>query len=172
MPVMPALAQQDHNHMEIENFVKSYTEDDLLKIMFDWNGKHADGFEDHNIEFRRCVLEYFKEHMSSFPIQLIVDLYEAETQLAKEAWGVNPIVSDLAQELLERGRAKYVVEYLKGLGRGMDAHIQAKKVELTDECLNELINYCENNRSTGVFQNEGQLDILIEFFQWKLQEKR
>ena len=95
--------------------------------MFAWNGKHAEEFEDANYEFRHAVLEVVMADLAAAPIELIRDLYDAETALAKEAWGVYAeAVRALAEELLTRGGPEYVEDFLTGkLGRGMDAHCAA-----------------------------------------------
>src|SRR5207237_305391 len=58
------------------------------------------------------------------PIELVRDLFDAETAWAKEAWCVNSeAVRTLAEELLTRGGPAFVEDFLAGkLGRGMDAH--------------------------------------------------
>ncbi|MEM8861920.1 MAG: hypothetical protein AAGD96_26660, partial [Chloroflexota bacterium] len=71
--------------MKIDEFVKNYSNDDELKILFAWNGKHADDFFDENLEFRRKVLKYFEKYPKEFSIELVGDLYDAETAFAKEA---------------------------------------------------------------------------------------
>lgn len=158
-------------NMDIEKFIENYDEEDLLKVMFDWNGKHADKFVDKNMLFREQVLEVFKKEKSIFSLELIAALYEAETEFARQAWGVNPVVSELAQTLLEKGRTKYVVEYLKGLYRGMDAFIQARQIELSENCLNELLVYCKQRSENDSFPNTEQISVLTEFVEYKLAEK-
>ncbi|RDH41218.1 hypothetical protein B9G39_29330 [Zooshikella ganghwensis] len=127
------------------------------------NGKHADGFEDENLEFRQEVLEYFKKNYSMFPVPLIAALYEAETEFAKEAWGVSPAVSLLAQEMLERGRSTYVPIYLKGWARGRDAHIQSKQIKLSKECINELISYSNGRQENDDFQTRNKHNYSFSF---------
>jgi hypothetical protein len=109
-------------------FVARYsTSEDRARIAFAWNGKHAGEFEDANYEFRREVLEIVLAEPAAVPIELIRDLYDAETALAKEAWGVYAeAVRALAEELLTRGGSEYVEDFLTGkLGRGMDAYCAA-----------------------------------------------
>ena len=154
--------------MEIEEFVKNYSEDDELEIMFAWNGKHADDFKDENMEFRLAVLEYFKENRGVFPVTLIAALYDAETEFAREAWGVNPVVSLLAEDLLERGREAYAPIYLKGWYRGMDAHIQSRQIELSDECLKDLLSYSKGRQENDDFPNKEQAQLFIEFLEYKI----
>ncbi|MFZ3193087.1 MAG: hypothetical protein WA154_07760 [Moraxellaceae bacterium] len=155
--------------MNIKEYVKNYREDDELEIMFAWNGKHANGFEDENFKFRREVLDYFKSHKGTFSVSLIAALYDAETEFAKEAWGVNPVVSLLAQELLERGREVYASTYLKVWGRGMDAYIQSMRIELSKECINDLINYSKSRKENDDFPNKEQAELFLKFLEFKLE---
>ena len=151
--------------MNIEEYVNNYSEDDELEIMFAWNGKHADEFDDENMEFRRSVLEYFEDNPKAFPLALVAALYDAETEFAKEAWCVNKVVSLLAQEMLERGRAKYASTYLKGWARGMDAHIQSTRIELSQGCIQDLIGYCNGRKEDDKFPNKRQTALFAEFLQ-------
>lgn len=154
--------------MKIDEFIKNYSDDDELKILFAWNGKHADDFFDENLEFRREVLRYFEKYPKEFSVELVGDLYNAETAFAKEAWGVHPIVSLLAQEMLERGRSKYAPLYLKGWRRGMDALIQSRQIELTKECLQELILYAKSRKENDEFPNKEQAQFFLKFLDHKL----
>jgi hypothetical protein len=100
---------------------------DRARVAFAWNGKHADDFRDANQEFRRQVVRAALRDVSRVPVELVRDLYDAETAWAKEAWGVDHrAVSTFARELLTRGGAAFVEDYLAGkVGRGMDASMSA-----------------------------------------------
>ncbi len=39
-------------------FVSSYDSNLKVQIDFDWNGKHADEFQDRNQQFRRAIIEF------------------------------------------------------------------------------------------------------------------
>jgi len=108
-------------------FVANYsTAECQARIAFAWNRKHAEQFLDANQEFRHPVVEHVLADLHTVTIELVRDLFDAETAFAKEAWGVNGCVTPLARELLTRGGPEYVEDYLRGkLGRGMDAHCAA-----------------------------------------------
>lgn len=109
-------------------FVKQYrTVEDRSRVVFAWNGKHAEGFADANYDFRQLVLEIVLSDLKGAPIELVRDLYDAETALAQEAWGVYAeAVRALAEELLTRGGPAFVEDFLRGkIGRGMDAFCAA-----------------------------------------------
>ncbi len=143
-----------------DKFVKHYaTAEDRQRIVFAWNGKHAEEFHDANYEFRQQVLEVVLSDIRTVPIELIRDLYDAETALAKEAWGVyTEAVRALAEELLTRGGPAFVEDFLAGkIGRGMDAYCAAYfdcPRELTKQLLAEV-----ERRLADV---EGQRKALLE----------
>lgn len=113
---------------DLDRFVANYASAlDWPRVAFTWNGRHADHFRDANSEFRQRVLRRTLKNLASAPIELVRDLYDAETAWAKEAWCVNAeAVRALAEELLTRGGPDYVEDFLAGkFGRGMDAHCSA-----------------------------------------------
>ncbi len=152
----------------IRDYVLNYKEDDALQVMFNWNGKHSIDFVDHNQTFRKKVLDYYEIEPEIFPVELVVVLYEAETELAKEAWGVNRIVSDLASDILERGGVKYITQYLKGWGRGFDASLQSKNIRISQECVLELIEYLKKRKPDDEFPNKEVADFALCYFEQKL----
>lgn len=150
--------------MPIISFIKNYSEDDYLKIIFAWNGKFSDDFNDSNYYFRLEVLKEFEVNPSAFPIELVAALYEAETEYAEKAWGVNMAVSPLASELLERGRTNYLEEYYRGSTRGFDAGIASRRLSVSKECLKELITYCENEGGGNKFPSQKESQYLLDLF--------
>lgn len=108
---------------DISEFVEFYTPSlDRPRIHFAWNGHHAERFRDANEDFRRRVLDYVLPNLGAAPIELVRDLYDAETAWAQQAWCVNAeTVRALAEELLTRGGPAFVEDYLAGKFRGMDA---------------------------------------------------
>ena len=127
---------------EIAEFVTNYQPQDEVFVSFSWNGEHAGGLKDFNGLFRRAVCEHFRSHKADTPLALIAALYTAETQFAREAWGVHPIVSELAQELLDRGGAAYADVYFAGMCQGMDAYLETGRIKLSDQRRDELLAYC------------------------------
>lgn len=109
---------------DVAQFVAGYLSSrDRARIAFAWNGKHAEQFDDANYPFRRQVLKRALANPGAVSIDLVCDLYDAETAWAKEAWCVYAeAVRALAEELLTRGGPDYVEDFLAGkIGRGMDA---------------------------------------------------
>lgn len=111
----------------VAEFVTFYTPSlDRPRICFAWNGAHAERFRDANEEFRRAVIKHALADLGAAPIELVRDLFDAETAHAWEAWGVwFAAVHALARELLTRGGVEFVEDYLAGKFRGMDASCAA-----------------------------------------------
>jgi hypothetical protein len=107
--------------VDVADFIAGYAAADEARIRFAWNGQHADAFVDHNLEFRVSVREAVLADVSAAPIELIRDLFRAETQFAREAWCVTDGVGVLAEALLRRGGATYLDDYLEGKFQCFDA---------------------------------------------------
>lgn len=153
----------DFDADELPAFVSSYKEPDRQQLQFDWNGKHADEFIDANLQFRRQVLDYVLGNINAVPLELIRDLLDAETQFAKEAWGVHMGVSALAEALLLRGRATYLTDYVDAMGRGMDAYCACRRISLPDDLNSELIQVCQSRVEDG----DKRYSVLLEGLQAK-----
>lgn len=113
---------------DLAEFVQFYTPAlDRARVAFAWNGRHADHFADANEPFRRRLLKHVLRTLGTVPIELVRDLFDAETAWAQQAWCVNAEgVRALAEELLTRGGPEFVEDFLAGkIGRGMDAFCAA-----------------------------------------------
>eukprot|EP01031_Cornospumella_fuschlensis_P051446 gene51446-62914_t len=133
----------------VNDFVRTYAPQAEAQIAFSWNGKHASEFVDWNMQFRQEVCAYFEDENDVFPLPLVAALFKAETLFAKEAWGVNRVVSKLAQELLERGGVEYLDVYLAGARCGMDAFMETGNVTLSKPRCQELVVRCLANANTA-----------------------
>lgn len=151
----------------VKDFVRTYIPEAEPKIAFAWNGKYANEFADSNMLFRRSVCDYFEDEKDSFPLPLIAALYKAETLFAKEAWGVNMVVSSLAQELLERGGVAYLGVYLAGARCGMDAFMASGNIALSKPRCQEILEQCSAN-ATATDGTEKQWGRLAERFSYLL----
>jgi hypothetical protein len=108
---------------DLTEFIRSYTSAKEPRICFDWNGKHSEDFEDRNMEFRDAVREAVLADVSAAPLELVRDLFRAETRCSREAWGIVAGVSILAQNLLRRGGVTYLADYLEGKFQSFDASL-------------------------------------------------
>lgn len=109
------------NSDAVKEFIRAYTPADEPRIRFNWNGKHAEEFADPNMKFRDAVREAVLEDVSAVPLDLVRDLFRAETQCSREAWGINHGIGELAENLLRRGGTNYLDDYLEGKSQSFDA---------------------------------------------------
>ncbi|MDB5294521.1 MAG: hypothetical protein JWO31_504 [Phycisphaerales bacterium] len=108
---------------ERETFVSSYTSADETRIRFAWNGKHAEEFVDSNAEFRSPITALVVSSPNAAPIELVRDLFKAETEFSREAWGIEFGVGALAERLLRCDPERFLEDYLRGKFQSFDAHL-------------------------------------------------
>lgn len=116
---------------DIKEFINNYTADSEKRIRFVWNGEHAEKFSDANIYFRKEVIDYALKYPDEVSIDLIRDLFRAETEASKEAWRINKCVVPLAKMLLERGGPKYVEDYIQGKFQSFDASLACASIDIS-----------------------------------------
>ena len=128
--------------MEAETFVRSYSKDCAGLVRFAWNGEHGDGFEDANLDLRRRVLAVVLAQPDAAPLDLLRCLFEAETQYAQKAWGVNRNLHVLAQALLLRGGTGAALDFLRGKLRSQDTNVECAQVKLPKALAADLASHC------------------------------
>lgn len=106
---------------DVRSFIALYSAADERFIRFDWNGNHAEGFADRNMAFRESVLEVVLADIHSVPIELVRDLFRAETQFSREAWSIDNRVSELGEHLLRHGGDRFIEDYIEGKHQSFDA---------------------------------------------------
>jgi hypothetical protein len=107
---------------KIDAYINNYKTTDEAQIRFEWNGKHASDFDDKNMKFRQSVRLAVLANLDKAPIELIRDLFKAETEFSVEAWSIVAGVEKLAEAMLRRGGEQYLDDYLIGRSRSFDAH--------------------------------------------------
>lgn len=130
--------------MKIEKFITEYSNSDFERIKFDWNGKHGDDLEDPNMDFRMELCEFLIKDFSIANDKLILDLYQELSKSSKETWGVYRSYHLFAQEILNRGRTKYLLNYLKGASQSFDTGLASGRINLTNEEKEEILEYVNN----------------------------
>ena len=109
---------------DIPGFIASYrSANDEGRICFAGNGRDAEEFLDRNAAFREQVLDVVLQDISLAPLELVRDLFRAETQCSREAWGIVDGVGLLAENMLRRGGVPFLNDYLEGKFQSFDAHI-------------------------------------------------
>jgi hypothetical protein len=127
------------HEQNIQAFIEHYTSVDEACIRFDWNGQHSDGFVDANLEFRQAVLNIVLQDTTVISIELIRDLFQAETKFSREAWGASPKLGRLAEALLRQGGTTYIEDFLVGKYRSFDTYCATAfkpDLELAETMLN------------------------------------
>lgn len=113
----------DISDEKVRTFIADYTPSDEQFLCFRWNGKHGDDFEDENRLFREAIWEAVVDDLDSAPLELVRDLYRAETRCSKEAWCIAGDIDQLAEHLLRRGKDQFVEDFIEGKYQSFDASI-------------------------------------------------
>lgn len=139
--------------MKIEKFIKEYSNSDFGKIKFDWNGKHGDELEDSNMDFRIEVCEFLIKDFSIANDDLILDLYQELSKSSKETWGIYRNYHLFAREILNRGKIKYLLKYLKGASQSFDTGLASRRINLTNMEKQEILDYIEQEMKNELNQD-------------------
>ncbi len=128
--------------VDADKFVQSFSDDSVGLVRFAWNGEYGEGFADANYDRRKRVLAVVLAHPDATPLDLLRCLFEAETQFAQKAWGVNRDMHVLAQALLLRGGTATVMDFLRGKLRSQDTNLECAQVELPKALTADLASHC------------------------------
>lgn len=131
-------------------FALNYAAKDFSKIKFDWNGKYGDEFEDSNYDFRMKLCEAIKDDLTPYSDQLIIDLYSQLAASSPATFGVYMSFHLFANELLERGGAKYFDIYAEGASKSMDTGLSSGRLNLSDKTIDEILAYINAEIAKGV----------------------
>jgi len=124
---------------DVAEFIRAYQHTDAARIAFAWNGKHADDFFDANNDFRQSVLEAVFATLDEAPLPLIRDLFRAETEFSGEAWCIDVRITDLAETMLTRGGAEYLMDFLTGQHQSFDAAMACRGIVISRSQLEALL---------------------------------
>lgn len=139
--------------MKIKKFITEYSNSDFERIKFDWNGKHGDKLVDPNMDFRMEVCEFLIKDFSIANDELILDLYQELSKSSKETWEVYRSYHLFAQEILNRGRTKYLLNYLKGASQSFDTGLASGRINLTNEEKKEILDYIDQEMDNELNQD-------------------
>jgi hypothetical protein len=154
---------------EITAFVHAYGPSDLERIRFNWNGKHADALEDPNMEFRYAVCKHVVKDFTKASDLLIRDLYTELAKCSKQTWSVYNNFHLFAQELLDRGAAKYLLDYAEGAMQSFDTVLASGRVIVTDEQRGVIGSFIESELLTC---SDARKKALLEFARGRFPEKK
>ena len=114
----------------IAHFVRCYTKVEQMKMAFAWNGKYAEQFIDDNSDFRRQVMTYCLANSEVVPTVLWRDIFLAEAEYSREAWGVIAEFSLLAQHLFISGGTAVLDDFVDGYYASFDTYVSCQSLEL------------------------------------------
>jgi len=130
---------------EIERFVQAYTVNDYEKVNFKWNGKHAEEFNDANLNFRQKILVFVCLYPNKVEsLELLRDLFIEEAKCSKESWGVDEALFIIGENLLKIGKEKYIKEFCIGLNMSFDTYGCCSSMDLTGIDIQSLIDSINN----------------------------
>ena len=110
------------NEEELNEFIHHYDPNkDYWRINFEWNGKHSDEFYDANCQFRFEVSERVRKLGCDVSVELLKDLFIEHAKCSKEAWGSYQYLHLIGAALINKGRSKYVLLYLRFSRKSFDA---------------------------------------------------
>jgi hypothetical protein len=135
--------------MTIEDFIRNYSSSDRERVRFDWNGAPGPDLIDRNHDFRKAILAAVLVDPDRCPVDLLADLFTAETAYSKEAWGIDPRVRDVAKALLQRVGHAQVEVFVRGSRQGFDAHLACATVDINPELRAALVRHCEQMATTA-----------------------
>jgi len=114
MPEQPALM------LDVPSFVAGYSRECHPSIAFAWNGKHAADFVDGNQKFRWEVVGHCIAHPEAAALPLLADLFLADAEWSREAWGAPQHFGELGALLLGRGGEEALVPFSQGFATSFD----------------------------------------------------
>ncbi|MFZ5985867.1 MAG: hypothetical protein ACOYWZ_01920 [Bacillota bacterium] len=134
--------------MEVKSFVSNYiSEKDIENIEFKWNGKHAEEFEDFNQDFRFAVAEYIIENnCTDISLELVRDVFIAESEWAKEVWGTSKYFSLISECLLGKGDESIAKCFLEGFHKSFDTYACMHSITIEEHLAENYIKIFENLR--------------------------
>ncbi len=74
---------------------------------------------------------------------LILDLYQELSKSSKETWGVYRNYHLFAQEILNRGKTKYLLNYLQGASQSFDTSLASGRIELSNDEKKEILDFVD-----------------------------
>ncbi|MEM7554067.1 MAG: hypothetical protein AAF378_08200 [Cyanobacteria bacterium P01_A01_bin.84] len=155
------------SNLELSKFIDNYDSNSEKIISFSPSESENKPI-DNNFEFRQLVIQEVIQTPENAPLELLWDLFEAETLFAKTNFSVNPNLRHLASILLIRGGTKYLQKFLRYRYLSFDIYCETAQIKIPQELSLQLALECENNSKSANDKSEKELwEGGIKFFQWK-----
>lgn len=152
---------------EFQTFADNYTSADFDRIKMVWNGKYGSDFDDKNYDFRTQLCEFLISQIDTVKLELIRDLYCETGKSSEMTFGVYLNFHLFAQQLLQRGGAQYLFDYIKGASYTMDTGISSGQINLTKERAKELLDFFDNKRANT--KDKEELRLLNDYIRHRLE---
>lgn len=154
---------------ELQYFADNYTSLDFEKIKMVWNGKYGSEFVDEHYDFRMQLCDYLIPQLDTVKIELIRDLYCETGKSSAMTFGIYDNFHLYAQQLLQRGGKKYLLDYIKGASHTMDTGISSGRILLSKNRAKELLDYFDNKKANTTDKDE--LRLLNDFIRNRLEHQ-
>ena len=155
------------NAQAFQNFADNYTSSDFDKIKFDWNRGYGDNFQDYNFDFRTKLCEFLLPQLDIAKLELVRDLYLETAKSSEAIFGVYINFHLLAQQLLQRGGTRYLMDYIEGASHTMDTALASGRITLTKERAKELLDFFDKKQQQTTDPKEQRL--LNDYIRHRLQ---
>jgi hypothetical protein len=109
-------------------------------------GKTPQEFYDINVYFRDKVLLRVKELDYEVSVELLRDLYIEIAKESAEIWACYEYFNLIGKALIEKGRTKYLMDYLRYANYSFDVAVCGQQVVWSDEIVIEMRNYLEKEK--------------------------
>ncbi|MEW9701869.1 hypothetical protein [Paenibacillus sp. SI8] len=141
-------SQQRTEIMNASKFIEAYATDSVEYISFKWNGKHADELIDENLHFRREIIKYIESiNYQNIHGNLLRDLLVAESQYAKEAWGIYRHYNLLVENLVRQTGTIYLDDLLEAASLSFDTYCSTLAADLTGIDIDKIIIEIKSRRT-------------------------
>ena len=100
---------------------------------------------DVNYELRLRICEHYRDDLSLCATPLLLDLYRSLAESSKVTFSVYSYFHLFANEILERGGARYFDIYHEGARQSFDTLLASARLNLSATRLKEIISYLEEH---------------------------
>lgn len=123
----------------VSEFIDKYTQANRDRIIFAWNQKHGEEFNDSNFQFRQKVIDGVIAAPERANINLLRNLFEAEARWSKEAWCVCDGFAQVGTLMLKRGGIDSLDHFLLWFSNSFDAFSECHTMQLDPATVNMLL---------------------------------
>lgn len=142
-------------YQEIRRFIDEYLPADETLIAYEERGRSC-----ANYEFRKEVLSVALADLHAVPMNLVRDLYRAETEFSRVVHGIDMRAVQLAEHLLWHGGDEYILDYINGKGKSFDASLLMGGVRMTADHARHLLDWTQRRLQSESAADEWSASLL------------